>query len=158
MHNNILILRIVIKAQKVCVIYAKTQRSLVANLLFKINALCTIQSWLCFTYYHKSLSHHAAQASHFQNYRRERYRQNLLELCISGRKILPLSLSEETGFNMSRIAFRYQEKIYIPVFSHEQEKSVIFLQPSDKNVEISASYINCSFVSTSQKRINKGQR
>ena len=90
-----------------CVIYAKTQRSLVANLLFKINALCTIQNWLCFTYHHKSLSHHAAQASHFQNSRRERYRQNLLELCTSGRKTLPLSLSEETDFKMSRIAFRY---------------------------------------------------
>ena len=141
-----------------CVIYAKTQRSLVANLLFKINALCIIQSWLCFTYHHKSLPHHAAQASHFQNYRRERYRQNLLELCTSGRKTLPLSLSEETGFKMSRIAFRYQEKIYSPIFTHEQEKLIIFLQPLDKNVELSASYINCSFISTSQKRIKKGQR
>ena len=109
----------------------------------------------------KSLSLHTLQGSHFQDYGGEKHKENVLERWITGKKTLPLPLSEETGFKMSSMVFRYQQKIQTSIFSHGQEKSVIFLQPSDKNVELSASYIKCAFYNPtrflSSNRIRKSR-
>lgn len=109
----------------------------------------------------KSLSLHTAQESHFQDYGEEKHKENVLERWITGRKTLPLPLSEETGFKMISMVFRYEQKIQTSIFSHGQEKSVIFLQPSDKNVELSASYIKCTLYNPtrflSSNRIRKSR-